>query len=135
MERKIITTATTSKAVLELHQSKLVVIRITQPGMLEASDLREILDAQIKLTGKVKSVVVVILKEDTDISTEAREIIFSEELTQYSLKEIYVLKSKIQKILADFYTIFNSTPVPVFTFTKENPAIDMGTRLSIQHNL
>jgi hypothetical protein len=134
MEIKIINTITTSKAILELHQSKLVVVRVTQNGMLDAPDLQEMFDAQIKLTGKIKSVVVVVLMDDNDITTEARNIIFSEEMTQYSLKEIYVVKSYIQKILADFYTIFNKTPVPVYTFTKEEPAILMGTRLAIQHN-
>jgi len=134
MEIKIIDTIKIPKAILELHLSKLVVIRITENGMLDAADLREILAAQIKLTGPIKSVVVVVLKNDNDITTEAREIIFSNEMTQYSVKEIYVIKSLVQRILAEFYTVFNTTPVPVYTFSKEEPAIAMGTRLAIQHN-
>jgi len=132
MEIKIIETITTSKAIIELHESKLVVVRVTHNGMIDAPDLREMLNAQVKLTGKVKSVVVIVLQKKNDITTEARKIIFSEEITQYSLKEIYVIKSRLQRILADFYTIFNNTPIPVFTFSKEEPAISLGTRLAKQ---
>ncbi len=80
-------------------------------------DLKEINAAQGKITNGGKCLVLVIGSEFANIDSEAREYMASDESTQYSIAEAYVIRSLAHKILANFYLKVNKPGVPTKFFS------------------
>ena len=88
----------------------------------EICDLKEINKASGELCSYKKHPFLFLAGQFTSISNEARTWGATEEATQLSKAEAYVLKSLAQKIIANFYLSFNKPPVPTKFFSSKMEA-------------
>lgn len=86
------------------------------------SDLKEINEALTTLAGGKRKLLLVIANEFSDIDKDSREYMATDESTQHSIAEAYVIKSLSQKIIANFYLRINKPKVPTMIFTNLSSA-------------
>lgn len=85
-------------------------------------DIIDLIEAQVELSKGEKKLVLVIGSEDTNVESEARELMAKEESTMHSIAEAYVIKSLGQRILVNFYIKVSKPKVPTMFFTNVSAA-------------
>ncbi len=91
--------------------------------IIEVADLKEINDALGKLNGGVKSRNMFVCKDYTNVSHEAIKFSNNAENFDYTLADVFVVKSMHQKLLANFYISIIKPPVPTKYFMKIEDAV------------
>ncbi|MBK6521686.1 MAG: hypothetical protein KBG47_10780 [Bacteroidia bacterium] len=81
-------------------------------------ELKEINIAQGQLNNGKRRLLLVIVSEFANIEKEGREYMATDESTQFSIVEAYVISSLAHKILGNFYMRMNKPSVPTRFFTE-----------------
>ena len=95
-----------------------------------AAELKEMLSAMRLLSNEQRKPFMFVAHEKSMLDTQALKYFSLPEATQYSSVEAYVLKSKVQKILANIYLSLSNTSVPSKAFCTEKDALAWLTKAS-----
>lgn len=103
-------------SIIVLRKDDVIQVECTNHSY-SVDDLKEINAVIAKICNGKKKLLLGIFSEFSDIDTGGREYMASDETTQHSIAEAYILKSLSQKILANFYLTVNKPNVPTKFFS------------------
>lgn len=104
--------------------NSIIKLRITDGTGLEAPDAIAMHSAMLELSNHNMFCVLLIADTQFTITSEAREIIGSEEFSSMRIADAFVTNSLANKLTGNFFIKFNRPLSPTKLFTKEPEALE-----------
>lgn len=108
---------------LLMREDGIVQITFGDKTDLDVKHAKEIVAATGKLTSGNKALILNVAGKQTSATSAARDFAASQEATEFTLAEAYIVHNLAQKLIGNFYVNFHKPIIPTKIFNNENEAI------------